>query len=115
MNIFLNKISRYTFLFISRPLLIHIFVFIIYIFLCSYFSNPILCDDTLSSEVSSSTEEIVQEQRFLQLKATVTSELNKWNEIYTNCKSYNNMLEEAERRPERHVDLINFLKAKEAY
>jgi hypothetical protein len=69
----------------------------------------------LGSEVSYTTQEIIQEQRLLQLKAIVTSELNKWNEIYTNCKSYNNMLEEAETRPERHVDLINFLKTKEAY
>ena len=86
-----------------------------YIFLCTYFNNPLLCDDTLGSEISYTTEEIVQEQRFLQLKATVISELNEWNEIYTNCNSYNNMLEEAERRPERHVDLINYLKTKEAY
>lgn len=115
MNSLYNRILTYLFLFNYRPLLIHIFMLVIYIFLCSYFSNPILCDDTLSSEVSPITEEILQEQRVLQLKAMVTSELNKWNEIYTNCKSYNNMLEEAEIRPERHVDLINFLKTKEAY
>jgi hypothetical protein len=64
---------------------------IVYIFVFIYLANPILCDDTLSSEVSCTTQEIIQEQRFLQLKAIVRFELDKWNEIYTNCKSYNNM------------------------
>src|SRR5580700_5056577 len=115
MNSLYNRMLTYLFLFNYSPLLRYIFMMVFYIFLASYFNNPILCDDTLDSEISFTTQEIIQEQRFLQLKAIVIFELDKWNEIYTNCKSYNNMLEEAETRPERHVDLINFLKAKEAY
>jgi hypothetical protein len=77
MDIVQDKIKTYTFLFISCPLLRHIFIMIMYILLYSYFSNPIFCDDTLSSGVGYSAGDTTQEERFLQLKAIVLSELDK--------------------------------------
>lgn len=108
-----NKTLFYFFILTVHPLLLYLFIMVIYLTLFIYFfADPILCDGTYEVGEASGIKDTLPfeaSDRLKELKDNISTESAKYYKALDEYKAADDILRQANQRPEKNEDIIKYL------